>query len=80
MIVIESYRPFVAIGGEVISGFRADKWGPPATRLVAASIALDLDHVSAEIPKQHRAIGASQGFREFNNSDPIEDHAHGNEL
>jgi hypothetical protein len=48
--------------------------------LVAAPNALDLDHVGAKIPKQHRAIGASQGFREFNDSDPIEDHAHGNEL
>jgi hypothetical protein len=80
MIVIKSYRPFVAIGGEIISGFRADKWRPPAARLVATRIALDLDHVSAEIPEKHRAIGASQGFSEFNNSDPVEDHAHGNEL
>jgi hypothetical protein len=48
--------------------------------LVATRIALDLDDVGAKIPKQHCAIGASQGFREFNNSDPIEDHAHGNEL
>jgi hypothetical protein len=48
--------------------------------LVATRIALDLDYIGAEISKQHRAIGASQGFGEFNNSDPIKDHAHGNEL
>jgi hypothetical protein len=48
--------------------------------LVATRIALDLDDISAQVTKQHRAIGTGKGFSEFNNSDPIEDHAHGNEL
>ena len=70
MVVIQSDGSLVAIGGEKIGRLCAHKRGAPAPRLVATASALDFDHVGAEIPKQHRAIGAGQGFREFNDSDP----------
>ena len=80
MVIIKSNGPLVAIGGQIVSGFRAHKGGTPAARLFATRISLDLDDISAQIPKQHRAIWPSQGFRQFDDSDPVEDHAHGKEL
>ena len=76
MVVIESDRTFIAIGGQIVGGLSADERGTPAAGLVAARVAFHLDDVRAEIPEEHAAVRPGERFGDFYNANAIENHAH----
>src|ERR1700752_5358171 len=80
LIVVKGDGALVPIRGQEVGRLRADKRRTPGARLIAYAGTLDLDHVGAEIAKQHSAVRARKGFGEFNNLDAVEGSAQGGRL
>ncbi len=80
MIIIEGDGSFVAIGGQEICRFGADKRRAPGARLVSHPRAFHLDDLRPKIAKHHGAVRAGERFRQFDDLDSVEEHGRGREL
>ena len=69
---IERDAYLVAVDAQIIRALAVDERRPPGARVVALSGLLDLDHASAHVGEQHRAVRTRQHAREIENGQAFE--------
>ncbi len=67
MFEVHRQAALAAIDAHEINALAVDERRAVAARVIACTPPLELDHIGAHVPEQHRAIGTGQDSREIQN-------------